>query len=281
MVSSDDAVQLWHARSGVGSPVILCHGGPGLWDNLGSLAALIDDVAEVHRWDQRGGGRSSRTGPYTIARMVEDMETLRRHVGLERWVVAGHSWGAELALHYAVAHPERTRGLIYLSGRGLMDSWRDFNRALCREREAARTTEAQRQRLDVLAALTHRTRDLEREFRLLSWFTDVSPDADAGTLVQEDLDAPFEINFESNEALGEDNRSATSHLRAALPHLDRPTLLIHGAHDPRPANGAEELVGLLPNATFEVVDAGHLPWLERPTAIRSLLTGFITTLASH
>ena len=98
--------------------MILCHGRPGLWDYLSPLATLIDDFAEVHRWDQRGGGRSERTGPYTVARMVADMEAIRRHVGVEHWIVAGHSWGAELALHYAVAHPERTRGLVYVSGRG-------------------------------------------------------------------------------------------------------------------------------------------------------------------
>ena len=278
MVGTDDGAELWHASSGAGLPVILCHGGPGLWDYLKPLAGLFGDAAEVHRWDQRGGGRSSRAGPYTIARMVEDMEALRRHVGVDAWVVAGHSWGAELALHYAVAHPGRTRGLVYMSGRGLMDSWRDVNRATCHEREAIRTTQAQRDRLDVLAGLVHRTPDLEREFRLLSWFTDLSPGFDAETLMQEMLDAPYEINFEANRELGEDNRAATQHLRAALPLLTIPAVLIHGSNDPRPVEGAQELARLLLHATLVVLDTGHLPWLERPDAIRSLLTDFLGSL---
>lgn len=274
-VDTDDGLQLWHARSGAGPPMVLCHGGPGLWDNLGPLAALIDDLAEVHRWEQRGCGRSSGSGPYTIARSIEDLEAVRRHVGVERWIVAGHSWGAELALHYAVAHPERTRSLLYLSGRGLMDSWRARNRAVCRTREAARTTEEQRRRLDALAALSSRTPDLEREFRLLSWCADVSPEADAASLLQADVDAPYEINFEANRSLGEDNRSSAERLRAALPALRCPTLLVHGVHDPRPSAGAEELGRLLPDATLSLVDAGHLPWLERPAEVRSILTEFL------
>lgn len=277
-VIADDGVELWHATSGVGLPLVVCHGGPGLWDNLGSLAALIDDAAEVHRWDQRGGGRSSRTGPYTVARMVDDMEAIRRHIGVERWIVAGHSWGAELALHYAVAHPDRTGGLLYLSGRGLMDSWRDVNRAACHQVEEQRTTPAQRDRREVLAAMPHRTPDLEHEYRLLAWSTDVSPGLDAEVLLAEGLDAPYEINFEANRELGADNKTKTQHLRASLPGLTVPTLLVHGVHDPRPAAGAEELARLLSHAALEVVDAGHVPWLETPDTIRSLLTGFVASL---
>lgn len=278
MLNIDDGAQLWHLSTGAGSPLILCHGGPGLWDFLGPLAALIEDVAEVHRWDQRGGGRSSRTSPYTVARMVEDMEAVRRHIGVERWVVAGHSWGAELALHYAVAHPEHTRGLVYISGRGLMDSWRDVNRAACRQREMLRTTQEQRDRLEVLAEMPQRTANLEREFRLLSWVTDVSPEFDAEAVLRDMLDSPYEINFEANKELGEDNRAATALLRKALPLLAVPALLVHGARDPRPTEGAQEIASLLPHAAFEVVQAGHLPWLERPETIRALLKGFLETL---
>ena len=87
-------------------PLLLCHGGPGGYDYLEPVAALVDDLAEVHRFDQRGGGRSTPGGPWTVAALVDDMETLRRRFGHERWIVGGHSWGAHLALFYALAHPE-------------------------------------------------------------------------------------------------------------------------------------------------------------------------------
>lgn len=79
--------------------------GPGLWDNLGGLAALVAPSATVIRWEQRGCGRSDRAGPYQLDRSIEDLDQLRAHLGFDRWIVGGHSWGATLALHYALSRP--------------------------------------------------------------------------------------------------------------------------------------------------------------------------------
>ncbi|MFE2637330.1 alpha/beta fold hydrolase [Streptomyces scopuliridis] len=66
--------RLWATRTGggAGEPVILCHGGPGLWDTLEEPAALLPDTP-AYRWDQRGSGRSQRSGPYSIERSVADL----------------------------------------------------------------------------------------------------------------------------------------------------------------------------------------------------------------
>jgi pimeloyl-ACP methyl ester carboxylesterase len=53
----------------------------------------------------------------------------------------------------------------------------------------------------------------------------------------------------------------------------------HGTHDPRPAAGAQELAALLPHATFELIEAGHLPWLERPDVVGGILAGFLRSSA--
>lgn len=69
---------------------------------------MVEDIARVHLYDQRGSGRSSSDGPFDIDTFVADLDALRDHWGRERWIVGGHSWGAVLALFYAFAHPERT-----------------------------------------------------------------------------------------------------------------------------------------------------------------------------
>lgn len=117
MVAFPDAT-IWTESSGVadGVPLVLAHGGPGLSNNLRPVAAMVDDVARVHRYDQRGCGRSSEGGPFDIATFVADLDALRAHWGHDRWVVGGHSWGAVLSLFYALAHPERTLGVVYLAG---------------------------------------------------------------------------------------------------------------------------------------------------------------------
>ncbi len=109
-VITDDGVRMWTESQGSGPSLALCHGGPGLWDYLQPLASLMDDVVRVHRFDQRGCGRSDGSeGPFTIHRYVADLEDIRRAMGLNNWIVAGHSWGATLALQYALAHPAAWR----------------------------------------------------------------------------------------------------------------------------------------------------------------------------
>ena len=115
LVSVDDGARLWTASSGVGPAVALCHGGPGMADYLKPLAEMIEDLATVHRWDQRGAGRSDRSGPYSVGRSVADLDALRVHFGHERWALIGHSWGANLAILYAQRHPDRVTELVLAS----------------------------------------------------------------------------------------------------------------------------------------------------------------------
>ena len=88
---------------------------------------------EVFRFEQRGCGRSDRTGRYDVGQCVADVEALRAYFGVERWIVGGHSWGANLALAYALGHPKRARALLYLCGNGVQNDrdWSaEYHRAL-------------------------------------------------------------------------------------------------------------------------------------------------------
>lgn len=118
---------LWVAETGQGDPVILCNGGPGCCDYLEPVASMLDDRARVARWEQRGCGRSSAEGPFDLATTLADLDGLRNALGHDRWIVGGHSWGATLALIYAMAFPERTRAAIMIAGRGFQNdrSWSD------------------------------------------------------------------------------------------------------------------------------------------------------------
>ena len=98
-----------------GSPVLFLHGGPGA-----GAGAVHRRFFDPHYWrvvifDQRGAGRSRPLGSLvnnTTQDLVDDIETLRRHLGIERWLLFGGSWGSTLALAYAQAHPDRIRGLV-------------------------------------------------------------------------------------------------------------------------------------------------------------------------
>jgi proline iminopeptidase len=113
--------KLWVAEQGAGIPLVLCNGGFGCCDYLGPVAAMVEDIVRAYQWEPRGCGRSSPGGPYDLGTMLTDLEALRVAFGHERWIVGGHSAGADLALAYAVEYPQRMRALMYLSGTGVQD----------------------------------------------------------------------------------------------------------------------------------------------------------------
>jgi proline iminopeptidase len=98
-----------------GLPVVCLHGGPGSGSNPTMRRFFPPGRFRVILYDQRGTGRSEPRGQLegnTTPALVEDLERLRRHLGVERWIVFGGSWGATLALRYAQAHPENVMGLV-------------------------------------------------------------------------------------------------------------------------------------------------------------------------
>jgi proline iminopeptidase len=278
-VPVDDGVALWTATGGRGSaPVVLCHGGPGMWDYLQPVAESLASVARVHRWDQRGCGRSDRVGPYSFARCIADLESLRRHFGHERWFAVGHSWGAGLALRYSLAHPDRVLGVLYVSGTGAGQAWR----AAYRRESDRRLTARQRERRDALARRA-RTAAEEREWRVLSYMTDVADPRRAVAIASGFADVPFAINVECNRALvDEEKRTVETDLLASCRHLDAPVLVVHGSGDPRPASALEPMLAALPRAEFVLMaGVGHLPWLEDPTAFGRIAREFVTGAAAR
>jgi len=112
-----DGHRMYWEQSGnpSGVPVIFLHGGPG----AGVAAAYRRFFDPTHYriilFDQRGAGRSTPEAEIqdnTTAHLVNDIETLRERLKIERWVVFGGSWGSTLALAYGQAHPQRCVGFI-------------------------------------------------------------------------------------------------------------------------------------------------------------------------
>jgi proline iminopeptidase len=98
-----------------GKPALVLHGGPG--GGISPFLRQMHDPAayRIVLFDQRGCGQSTPHAALeenTTWHLVEDIETLRRHLRIERWQVAGGSWGSTLALAYAETHPERVTELI-------------------------------------------------------------------------------------------------------------------------------------------------------------------------
>jgi proline iminopeptidase len=251
---------------------VFCHGGPGYWDTLGPLAALIDGRGPMVRWDQRGGGRSQWQGPYSVARFVADLDAVRAHHGFETVTLVGHSWGATLALMYALEHGSRVRRLMYVSGNGLGHSWRaerDANTRAAVEPYAAR--------IAALEAAAGRTAEQERElwrFRVAAEFPDRERALEFAASLVEEL---FDEDDEVNPAIVRELRSwPEAGLVERCARLAVPTLIVDGAADLRPRWAVDSLAEALPRCTrVSLAGAGHYPWLDRPAELGAALRGFL------
>ena len=98
-----------------GLPVVFLHGGPGAGASPTHRRFFDPGHFRIVILDQRGSGRSTPLGETRendIPDLVADLEQLRQHLGIRRWLVFGGSWGSTLALAYAQAHPDRVVGLV-------------------------------------------------------------------------------------------------------------------------------------------------------------------------
>lgn len=279
-VETDDGVRLWAARTGPGTPLVLCHGGPGLWDMFGDVAALLADVTPVVRWDQRGCGRSEPcAGPWTSARFVADLDAVRRHFGLERMALLGHSWGAQLALSYALAHPERVSTLVYVSGTGIGPDadWHPAHLENFRARLADHPERLARRQ--ELTDRPFRTDDEERERAVLGWSAEFEDREGALESARRMADPWFGINDACNRALDQERARiwGTPELAAACADLDVPVVIVDGAGDIRPRTAVDSLEQALPRVRrVHLSDAGHLPWVEDPDGFRAAIAEALT-----
>lgn len=266
---------LWTATRGEGDPVLLVHGGPGLCDYLEPVADMLGDITTVHRYEQRGCGRSPEIEPIDIETLVADIEALRAAWGHERWTLIGHSWGAALALLYALAHPERVTKLAYVSGVGITEAWKpEFRRT-----RDERLTERERARRDELTTrIAGGDADPALETELAEY--QLKPDfVDASRFAQ--VPRPFFAypwNLRVNARLNAEwTRLVDSGVLPDRAHALRvPTLVLHGSGDPRPSWPARELAELIPGARFVLLDdVGHEPFWERPEPLREHLRGLL------
>jgi proline iminopeptidase len=125
MLDVGDGHQIYWEVSGnpAGRPAVALHGGPGSGSSPGRRRAFDPDAYRLVQFDQRGCGRST---PSTAAAdtclvtntteyLIGDIERLRDHLGIDRWLVWGGSWGVTLGLAYAQRHPDRVSEMVLVS----------------------------------------------------------------------------------------------------------------------------------------------------------------------
>jgi proline iminopeptidase len=161
MLDVGDGHQIYWETVGnpAGTPAVWLHGGPGSGCGPGHRRTFDPAAYRVVLFDQRGCGRSrpladraaADLSTNTTQHLLDDIELLREHLGIERWLVSGGSWGVTLALAYAQRHPDRVTAMVLAAvtaGTRKETDWitRDMRRVFPREWDvyAAEVPESER-----------------------------------------------------------------------------------------------------------------------------------------
>lgn len=222
-----DGHQIYFEQCGLptGLPVVFLHGGPGSSCSPGHRRFFDPAVFRVILFDQRGCGRSTPLGELqhnTSVDLVADIEALRQHVGVTKWLVMGGSWGAGLGLAYAAAHTTACLGVLLRGvflGRTADVDW-FFNGVQQFLPDAwAQLAGSTHGRLDTPHALEHR--DVLGDFEA---FKKLGPGSRLGEAdgrdVQSNLNVPGNLDGQSDQPVpGEPDAAPNdvlTHLAAAL-----------------------------------------------------------------
>ncbi len=272
-----EGAELYYRTIGVGEPIVIVHGGPGLEHSY--LLPGMEALGETYRlllYDQRGLGRS--TGALdsisiSMERYIADLESIRELAGVERMNLLAHSWGSLLATMYALEHPDRIKTLI------LMSPVEPGSRY---QAEAGANTQARRSPEDA-AAIDSLVRSAGFEQNDPETLGRVFHHAFRGTFA--DPARAEDLVLTLTERTARQGRDVAALLMTPLANLDlwdslddltAPVLIVHGDRDPIPLAMVEEMVARLPDARLAVLnEVGHFPFIESPGELFGAIQRFL------
>ncbi|ALQ51481.1 prolyl aminopeptidase [Nitrosomonas ureae] len=277
----DEIHTMYWEESGnpAGIPVIFLHGGPGAGSTPAHRRFFDPTYYRIVIYDQRGAGRSTPLGEIrenTTPHLINDLELLRQHLEIDRWLVFGGSWGSTLAIAYGEAHPERCLGFIL---RGIF---------LCRKQEidwflyglrnlfpeawrvlvAPLSTE---ERNDILAAYYQRLMSPDPAIHLPAARTWSTYEGSCSTL----LPNPATISYFASDTVALGLARMEAHYfshniflpeNALLRNVHKlhniPATIVQGRYDAVcPIVSADDLHQAWPQAEYIIIDdAGHSAW---------------------
>jgi proline iminopeptidase len=260
-----------------GVPVLFLHGGPGGGCSPEHRRFFDPAFFRIVMFDQRGAGNSTPLGESranTLSHLLDDIETLRAYLDIERWMVFGGSWGSTLALAYGQQHPQRVLGFVlrgiflgraaeidwflYGLGRVFPEAWRRF---------AEMIPEPERQ--DLLHAYSRRLFDADPRVHLPFARAWSEYEGACSTLMPN----PDLVRRAADDALGLARLEAHYFLHHCflrpgqllddlyrIQHL--PATIVHARYDMVcPIASADALAQAWPAARYVIVpDAGHSVW---------------------
>lgn len=261
---------------GSGEPVVVVHGGPVLDHSY--LFSHLKPLAKDYRlifYDQRLSGRSSAdvdSADVQLKTFIEDIEALRKELGLGKVHILGHSWGGLLAMKYAIAYQPHIKSLLLVSSMApTSDLWHKEEAVIAKKSTAE----------DSLARQKIMQSDLFREnppeaieqllqlsFRKQFYNTDNA----------DNLDLYVPDDYMSRSRLfGNLMPEITEYdLTKELGQMSIPTLILYGSSEPASDLSGPVMDAHIPHSKFTIIEkSGHFPFIEQPAKFRDVVLNFL------
>jgi proline iminopeptidase len=276
---------LYTREIGKGQPIVVLHGGPDFDHRylLPDLDRLADGFRLVY-YDQRGRGRSAagvQPEDVTLASDIDDLDRVRQHFELESAALLGHSWGAVLALEYALRHPTRVSHLILMNPAPASASdLAVFRKAyveslgtdMARQREIV--SGAAYQEGDPEAVAARYRLHFKRALRRPEDYERLMATMKAG-FVSQGNEGIVKARAVEDRLMRDTWQVEGYDLLPKVRSLGIPSLVISGDRDFIPGEIASHIAEAIPNARLVTIkDCGHFAYLERPGEVRRALDDF-------
>ncbi len=264
---------------GEGEPILVIHSGPGM--NMEYIEPHMHELAKKNKlifFDPRSTGKSEIPDD-SLATMhkflVEDIDGIRKAFGIQKVNLLGHSWGAKMALLYALKYPANIKSLILTNASPLNHEFdtlqMDFNDRM------AKKPELQEKRMEIIQRHISRIEIQQRLAFMYSMYNFM------------DIDK-IQLTFPSNygdaqralfRGLSYDYKMYDTDLYPLLKNIKAPVLVIHGDADGLSLGASEKLVSCLGSNNVKLVHfekSGFFPFMEEPERFATTVNAFVTKL---
>lgn len=265
---------------GQGYPVLIVNGGPGF--NSQGFSVVANKFAELGfkaiLFDQRGTGQSTLPkvdrSTITMDLMVEDMEQIRRALGVEKWIIFGHSFGGMLASYYTAKHPERVKAMVLSSSGGIDLSLL----TTAQENIYARFSNAERDSL----SLWRRQYSYENQLAARKKYNKLYARAYVYDTAHVSLiaDRLMEGDLHINRLVWNNLQAIHYDCKVALSQFCNPVLIIQGKQDLIPIGLALKADSVLCRSTVTILnECGHYGWVDQPDEYWLTIADFLNEIS--
>jgi proline iminopeptidase len=270
-----NGLELYYKTIGEGEAVVILHGGPG-FDHIHMLP--MRELAKEYKvifYDQRSTGNSTGnvdSASITVDNFVEDLESLRKKMNLEKMNLIGHSWGASLGMFYGIKHPNNLETLILLAPSASTEYFEQYLKNI-QERTSPEDSLALKEIEQSEAFKNKEVEAVQRYYR-----TAIKP-----LFFDPFLAGRVDFTFGKNTAKNQNVVAAllmknlgNYDVHDELSAIKCPTLIVHGDSDPIPVEAPYKAHKHVPQSKFVILkNTGHFIFIESPNELFSIIRNFL------